>query len=65
MPARGVMIPITTSEVAGMFREVFAKSIAVDVIVVNPRFMQVNVGGCLETPGNTDHRKEGTTPPET
>lgn len=36
MPATGLRMPMSTSEVAGMFSEVFAKSIAVDVIVVKP-----------------------------
>ena len=36
MPAAGVSAPMTMSDDAGMCRLVFAKSSAVDVIVVNP-----------------------------
>lgn len=36
IPAILLVMPMTTSDVAGIFRDVFAKSMAVDVIVVKP-----------------------------
>ena len=42
IPDKGVMIPMRMSEDAGMWRDVLAKSTAVEVIVEKPGYGHIN-----------------------
>lgn len=43
MPETGVMMPMRMSDEGAMRREVLAKRMAVDVMVVNPTYTSVNL----------------------